>query len=308
MKKLVKITVRDNWADEMELEYVRTMPLSQWKRLEARLSKFRTWVDISVGSNESVEYENGADYLEHCSVGDAESEMEPIGNWRLDPETVCEAFVESEKEAKADGIENARSERLMLKLYRDVEKLWKSSSSKSYGVVVEFDNQPRGTDMYSKFFEGDAFRLNRRMVEIESIGKDGAFYLKTHDLLEIEKGDERDGIHKFLKSWRMNGNWGKDVGNMTVLGNPFLRRLDSLAMLANDGMRMPVENAVGTVESVKEHILEIVCRRFFVVFGAKEEAEAFLSAIDRNEQSYWTRAIAERPTNSRGMSSQRGRI
>ena len=75
-KVLVKWS--DNWADEMDLEGFAVMESQEWKDIKKKFEKHDHGFDISVGTNEDIDYSDGKDFLRHIetkNISDDEAKM-----------------------------------------------------------------------------------------------------------------------------------------------------------------------------------------------------------------------------------------
>ena len=245
MKKFAKIDVSDNWADEMDIEYMTFMPMTEWKKLEAKLMKCDAPVEIGIGTNESVWYENGEDYLGHCAVTEVDSDGEGHGNDSLDPMNVYEWLLDAKKCAKARGVENAKAEAFLKRLYRDIVKDYDANRQTRYVVHMTCSNSPRGyfSGVMSKNFNKNdkPFTFKTEVKEVHFIEKDGAMQT-LNDRVRIPDDAMDEGIRGCVDSWRKQhyGDWKlKEFHSQTMTDNMFMRKIDGVEELAMDFMGNP---------------------------------------------------------------------
>ncbi len=76
-KQKVLVMWKDNWADEIDCMGYTIMDNSEWQDLKKEIRKLEEF-SISVGSNESIEYENGREFLDNVTEKKISPEELPV--------------------------------------------------------------------------------------------------------------------------------------------------------------------------------------------------------------------------------------
>ena len=289
MKKFARIEVNDNWADEMDIEYVTYMPMPEWRKLEKRIAKYTAFIQVSIGSNEGVEYDGGEDYLEHCHVTEVDAEGETHGFDCLDPNGILEGLIESQKEERRVGKATADATRFLKKLYREIVENYDANKQTKYVVHMKCVNSPRGYfgGTLSKSFSGsETFRFKCTVSEVHFIQQDGKT-LTMFDRARIDNDIDK-GISKFIDDWKI-GNYTdhdlKGIYSQTVIDNHFLAKVDNVEMLASNFMDNPlrlVNRSKADLDYFKSHAMEFVEKDYYQMFDTRKEAEDVVELIEQN--------------------------
>ena len=288
--KYARIEVNDNWADEMDIEYVTYMPMSEWKKLEKKIEKYTAFIQVPIGTNEDVEYDGGSDYLEHCCV----TEVDKVGNSHgfdsLNPEGILEGLKDAQAEERRVGKVVRNATRYLKKLYHDVIDNYEKNKKTKYAVHLKCANRPRGyfNGVLSKGYDKtEPLRFSCGMKEVHFIEQDG----KIATLLEHGRMNDIDkAISEIISNWRINHYQDYDLKglyNQTLIDNQFLAKVEKIEMIAVDfwGNNQAVFNkSKVNLDYFKSHALEFVNTDYYQTFDTKEEAENVIKMIDDGKQ------------------------
>lgn len=68
METKIIVTCSTNWADEMDIVGQAIFENDEWSALENALKEYKNSIELCIGTNEELTFENGQDFLDCCDV------------------------------------------------------------------------------------------------------------------------------------------------------------------------------------------------------------------------------------------------
>ena len=176
---------------------------------------------------------------------------------------------------KKKGIQSAKEDAFVGKLYREIIDDYDKNKKEKYILHMHCVNAPSGmSSIFSSFFDShNIFELKCDVVKINYLERNGKVFTLFNRTRNIgSNGDYKSNIRKFIDDWKMN-NYGKSVFDWNLNDNP-------LAFC-----RKNISNPGRDIDFFISHARELIEDfDYYGVFDTKEEAEDTVKLINDNKQ------------------------